>query len=609
MEVVDDTRLMELARDPARELLPAARRESVVRPLIVLLAFLPGLLGFWNRSPDESMCRFGLHAFDVAMEDRPLDWLASATREASERSSFGSPLAILLTAVGLKIELFSPVNRLLLVSYLSSVLLLLCLGGLAQKVGGHRFALLTVCLACGHRELLALSESLPPAALPLALALLSSREWLVHQLSGGPLVSWSLVASSLALAASWLSGGESALASWCVLSAVSLWSVFFKGEPSSRSTLGRMIRHRISGLMSASMSLFLVTLMAAVIVVGWQYAFSQKLSLTNFTEGFFWPRKLRPVEFPTIVVATNVLVQAMGAWLGFVLLGVLQAFRSRTDQLGRASTLGTGFLIVWTAVAWLGWWATGTSPSGEAAQSSVWAGWRLLPLLFLAAQGLDAVLRREIGLGRVLSMTLVTLGVISSPHWVPQLSNPVTRTWLAACVLTGGIIVWVGWLKVSKSEFHTRLVLLSCVGILVLADLASGLFSWPRLADDERELLALRHQLTTEVLPDECWLVTEETPPARLRFFLRSLWSDVAVREARDWEAVLPKSLRDSSAKAADNLHARAIVVTWGNSKAPAEDLKRRGQVLTQITAPHYFQGRLVKGYRWAERGEGASSR
>lgn len=609
MEVVDDTRLMELAREPARELLPAARRESVVRPLIVLLAFLPGLLGFWNRSPDEPMCRFGLQAFDVAREDRPLDWLVSATHAGSERSSFGSPFAVLLTAVGLKIELFSPVNRLLLVSYLSSVLLLLCLGGLAQKIGGHRFALLTVCLACGHRELLALSESLPPAALPFALALLSSRELLVHQLSGGPLVSWSLVASSLALAACWLSGGESALASWCVLSAVSLWSVFFKGEPSSRSTLGRVIRQRISGLMSASMSLFLVTLMAAVIVVGWQFAFSQKLSLTNFTECFFWPRKLLPIEFSTAVVATNVLVQAMGAWLGFVLLSVLQATRARTDQLGRASTLGTGFLLVWTAVAWLGWWATGTSPSGEAAQSSVWAGWRLLPLLFLAAQGLEAVLRREIGLGIVLTMTLVTLGVVSSSHWVPQLSNPTARTWFAVYVLTGGVIVWAGWLKISKSERQVRLMLLSCVGTLVLVDLSSGLFAWPRLADDERELLALRHQLMMEVPPDECWLVTEETSPARLRFFLRSLWSGVAVREARDWEGLVPKSPRDSSAKAADNLHTRAIVVTWGNSKAPAEDLKRRGQALTQITAPHYFRGRLVKGYRWKERGEGTSSR
>lgn len=600
---------MELAREPARELFAAARRESVVRPLIVLLAFLPGLLGFWNRSPDEPMCRFGLQAFDVAMEDRPLDWFVSATRGASERSSFGSPLAVLLTAVGLKIELFSPVNRLLLVSYLSSVLLLLCLGSLAQKVGGHRFALLTVCLACGHREFLALSESLPPAALPFALALLSSRELLVHQLSGGPLVSWSLVASSLALVACWLSGGESALASWCVLSAVSLWSVFFKGEPSSRSTLGRVIRHRISGLMATSVSLFLVTLMAAVIVVGWQYAFSQKLSLPNFAEGFLWPRKLRLVEFPTVVVATNVLVQAMGAWLGFVLLSVLQAARSRTDQLGRPSTLGTGFLIVWTVVAWLSWWATGASQSGEAAQSSVWAGWRLLPLLFLAAQGLDAVLRREFGLGRVLTMTLVTVGVVNSSHWVPQLSNPMTRTWFAACALTGGIIIGAAWLKVSRSECRTRLLLVSCVGILVLTDLASGLFSWPKLADDERELLALRHQLMTEVPPDKCCLVTEETPPARLRFFLRSLWSDVAVREARDWEAVLPKSPRDSSAKTVDNHHTRAIVVTWGNTKAPAEDLRRRGQALTQVTVPHYFQGRLVKGYRLTERVERTNSR
>ena len=65
MEVVNDARLMELVREPAKELLPAARRASVVQPLMVLLAFLPGLLGFWNRSLDEATCRQGLLAFDV----------------------------------------------------------------------------------------------------------------------------------------------------------------------------------------------------------------------------------------------------------------------------------------------------------------------------------------------------------------------------------------------------------------------------------------------------------------------------------------------------------------------------------------------------------------
>ena len=53
----------------------------------------------------------------------------------------------------------------------------------------------------------------------------------------------------------------------------------------------------------------------------------------------------------------------------------------------------------------------------------------------------------------------------------------------------------------------------------------------------------------------------------------------------------------------------RAIVVTWGSSKLPAEELKRRGQTLTQVTAPHYFQGRLLKGFRWVERSEVPVSR
>jgi hypothetical protein len=519
----------------------------------------------------------------------------------------------------------SPESRLLLVSYLSSVWLLLCLACLAKTMGGGRFALLTICLACGHREFLALSESLPPAALPLAFAILSSRELLAHQTSdGSPLVSWSLMTSSLALAASWLAGGESALASWCVLFAVSLLSVFSKHDSLTRGTWGRAIRQRFSTLMIAIAGLLLVTLMAAAIVVGWQSAFSQKLSLPSLVGNSSWSRRPWPIEFQSVAASMQTLMQTAGTWLGFVMLSVLQLARVRQPQTDRASTPGIGFLVGWSAVAWITQSAIGAVPGGESAHSSVWAGFQLLPLLFLAAWGLDAVLRREVGVESALTVTLVTLGAVFAPRWADRLPNSITGSWFAAGVLMGAIVIGTGVLvvrKIAKSESHCRMALLSCVVLVVVTDFTSGFFSRPRLMDDDRELQAFRRQLITETPPNECWLMTEETSPARLRFFLRSLWRGVALREAKDWETVLLNSPRKSAAKPvepektrskrtpAEITKTRAIVVTWGTPKLPADDLKRRGQALTQVTAPHYFQGRLLKGYRWIERAEGPNSR
>lgn len=623
MEVVNDARLMELVREPARELLPAARRASVVQPLVVLLAFLPGLLGFWNRSLDESSCRQGLLAFDVVAGEQPIDWFVTASRQSAESSRPAFPLATLLTALGLRVDLLSPESRLLLVSYLSSTLLLLCLGCLAKKVGGSRFALLTVCLACGHREFLALSESLPPVALPLAFAVLSFRAMLAHQTADGAVLSWPLVASGLALAACWLSGGELALAGLGVLLVVSLLSVVSSKDPSARSPLKRVLRQRLTNLVIAVVSMLLVTMIAIAIVAGWQSAFSERVRLPTLAGNSFWFRRVWPVE-SRAAEAAQALLQMMGAWLGFVVLGVVQVARCRAPHRDGMGGGATSFLVGWSAVAWLSWWVTWPVHHGNWANTVTWSGFLLLPLLFLAACGLDAVLRREFSLGSVVTVTLATLGIVSAPQWVARLPNSFTGSWFIVSLLTGVFVVAAGVLvirRLAKSEPHSRLMLLSCVALLVLTDVASGVFSRPRLADDERELLALRRQLVSETPPDECWLTTDEASPARLRFFLRSLWRDVALREVKDWETVLVEPPRTSAATSVEpgtssakgspvkTAKPRAIVVTWGSSKLPPEELKRRGQTLTQVTAPHYFQGRLLKGYRWIERPEGPVSR
>ncbi len=623
MEIVNDARLMELVREPARELLPAARRASVVQPLIVLLAFLPGLLGFWNRSLSEATCRQGLLAFDVVAGERPMDWFVTASRNAAESSTPVFPLPTLATALGLQVELLSPESRLLLVSYLSSAFLLLCLSCLAKKVGGSRFALLVVCMACGHREFLVLSESLPPVAIPLAFAALSFRAMLAHQTAGQALVSWPLMASSLALAACWLSGGELAIASLGVLLAISLSSVFSREHLSARSTLRRAVRQRFWKLSIAVVNFVLVTTIAVAIVAGWQSVFSDRIHQPILAGSSFWLHRVWPVE-SNAFEAAKALWQMIGAWLGFMVIGVVQVARRRMRQQHGLNIEAAWLLVGWAVVGWLSWWVTWPEHHGAWTNSVTWSGFLLLPMLFFAAWGLEAVLRRELGVGSVVTATLATLGVFFAPHWTARLPSPVTGTWIAASVLTGAIVVWAGLhivRRIARSETHCRLVLLSCVVLLVLTDVTSGAFSRRRLADDERELLAFRRQLITETPPDHCWLMTEESSPARLRFFLRSLWHGVALQEAKDWETVLFKPSRSSATNPVEprtptesrtpvaTRTRRAIVVTWGGSKLPAEDLKRRGQAFTQATTPHYFQGRLLKGYRWNERAEGPNFR
>ncbi len=167
--------------------------------------------------------------------------------------------------------------------------------------------------------------------------------------------------------------------------------------------------------------------------------------------------------------------------------------------------------------------------------------------------------------------------------------------------------------RASNSESLSRIALFSCVTILVLLDVSEGILSRPPLADDERELLAFRRQLMTETPPKECWLLTDESSPARLQFLLRSLWHDVTLREANDWESLVGTSRKvpaTNSTMSKSNVtpivtsKTHAIVVTWGSPKLPASELKRRGQSLSLSTTPHYLQGRPLKAYRWVVRAE-----
>ena len=623
MEVVNDAQLMELVREPARELLPWARRASVVQSLVVLLAFMPGLVGFWGRAPNEATCQQGLLAFDVTSGERPIDWIVKASRGTLDRSEPGAPLATLLTAIGLEVELLSPESRLLLVSYLSSVLLLLSLGNLAHKIGGSRFALLTVCLACGHREFLALSESLPPVALPLALAVLSFRALLAHQTADTPLLSWPLIASGFALGACSLASAEVASASWCVLLVVSVLSVCSKKGSSGRGLLGRGIRHRLFDLMIVFASLMLLSVLAWGVFAGWHSAFSKEISLPKFGESASWFRRSVPAA-SQVSVMVHAVLQTTGAWLGFALLGVVQVVRGRMKFQDGAGTRGFWFLAGWSSVALIVGWVTLPAAEGDRANSSTWMGFFLLPMLLLAAAGLEAVLRREFSLGAVVMTTLLTISVVLAPDWMKRQPSLLFGSGVVVRVLAGMLVIGGGVYlirRIAKSESLSRMTLLSCVALLVLVDVSFGILARPGLADDERELLAFRRQLVTENRPDECWLLTIEPPPARLRFLLRGLWHNVAWREANDWETVVAKSRQSAptqpielaksmpNAAPLDASKGRVLVVTWGNVKAPTADMNRRSQSLIQSTTPHYLYGRPLKGFRRIDRGDRSNHR
>lgn len=617
MDVVSDARLMELVREPAKELLPAARRASVVQPLVVLLAFLPGVLGFWNPTLDEATSRQGLLALDVVASERPSDWFVTATRESSAASQRAFPLQTLLSALGLRAALLTPEGRLHLVSYLSSAFLVLSLSGLARRAGGHRMALLVALLACGHREFLIFSETLPAVPLPLAFGVLSLHAMLAHRESEAEWLSWPLIGCGCGLAACWLSGGGVAWAIAAVLLAWNLATCFECRISKTSKSWSRVLRQRLSIVAVSIVNLGSVLLIAGVLVAGWRFAFAESMSLPSLAENSWWLRRLWPAE-SRLADVSQTLIPLLGAWLGFVVIGAVVGARLEFRQ-DRPTKEWLPLMASWCLVAGLSGWLMWPDAASDGNAPTIWSGFVLLPLLFLAAAGVEVILNRQLGIASVLVTTLLTIGVVASSRWSPRWSVRIEQLGVGTGVVLSAIALSVAVFIVRRaaaSESGRRGLLLSCVMLLMLLDVAAGFFARPKLMDDERELLAFRRQLLNDQRPDECWLIADDNAPARLRYFLRSVWRGVPLREVPTWEAVFtnvssnPTGQRSvASSSEAGTRKARALVVTWGQPKRPAEEVKRRGQVLTQTTAPHYFQGRPFKSFRWQERIDAAIAR
>ena len=615
MNVVDDARLLELAREPIRELLPTACRVYAMKPLVVLLAFLPGLLVFRYPTLDEATASAGLQALKISAATTPLEWMIASARELPSDGPMLAPLASVVMALSLSSDLLTPESRMLLVSYASSVFLLLSLFALTSKIGGSRFAFAAVLLTCCHRDFLEMSCRLPPVSLALSFALLSFRGIQSHQNDDDRLVSWPLIGAGIALGACWLTGSSIAIAAWLIIGLQSFFAAAFDcSHRAASAPWQRIVRLRLLQMAHMLLAMLIVTAIAAtlgclwnVLAVGLRPASLWQLVVC---QSGIVPDKLSWPWFTSIraAAASRAFLELSGTLLGFVLLGLFNSARGIVQIKSEASCRRDRFVLSWFAIAWVTWFISWPVHRGEFVTSVPWSALILVPIILLAAQGLEEILGRRFGLGAVLIATLVTLAVNLAPcisaRWTLMVTPEGIVTSLMGFLLISVFGVWL-FRRLCCDDRRRRIVILLCVVAGVATNAVIGLWSLRHQTDDERELIAFRRQLSAETIPAECWLICDEVPPARIRFFLQSLWRQRVVRWAPDWDTMFAGTTdRVATPEQLVSESNSRIVVTWGTQKWPAADLRQRGQALVQATDPHFFQRRLLKAYRWSERPE-----
>jgi hypothetical protein len=614
LSVLNDSQLGELAREPAAELFQRANHASVVAPLIVLLAFLPGLLIFWNPSFNETTCLRGLRALDVNSGDSLVDWMVAASRATPEDSAQARPLASLLTATAMRIGLLVPEKRLLLAGYVSAVGLLFALAGLGRQLVGSRFAFLTVLLVATHHDFLTLCGNLPPACLPLTFALLSIRSLLAGQDSNSAAVSWHQVGSGLALAACWLSGAEVAMATFVALCLMTL----LHPQPAVvHSTFRMKLKQFVLQLTLDTVKLLVVTMIAAAIIIAWQLAVMGKQpSVREFVANLL----LWSIPKTRSTPASNwepirSLLDTLGAALGFFVLGlvsVLRDWRSRGDAQRRMTSR---VLVIGMIVAGAGWWLNWESHRGQFTNVLAWPGLLLVAVLVMSARGCEGILRREFTTATSTVLIVIAVG-FSLVRVINQFPSSLASdpAFVVEPLIVLTIAALVGWSCTRRwmTESRQQRLLLCGIVCALAVEVRDSVRTVQFTTNDERELMAFRRQLLEPSPPSHCWLLTDEPSPARLRFFVQSLWQDSEVRLARSWEELLvdPSVSRTTNTAQPPSIPVeslpRMVVITWGSHKIPSQELRRHGQILIQTTAPHYYRQRPLNGYRFTRRDSAA---
>ncbi len=638
VEIVDDVRLLELAREPVRELTRAGVRTAALKPLVVLFAFLPGLLVFRSPVVDDRAATWGLKAVEIGLPDfeelktgstdSVREWIKSAARILPGQTAPDSVPACLLSVLSLRFEVVSPESRLLLVSYVSVVLLIFALYGLAAQMDETRVAVLAALLVCCHGEFLALNRGLPPVALALAFAVFAFQGLLAHQRSGQSWLSWSVIRSGMALSLCWMSDASIATEAIGVIGLLVLVVACDPASDLNRVPFRFGTRMVLSRGLHGLWTLVLVVSIPSLVVFFWRVLSSANDvptlgSLVTSSNDRDMLQTLSVPRWTYVVQAAATLPRYL---LGFVSLGVVQTCRGSNEADAIPRRRGSQFLLIWTVCGLSAWVREWSTHQGDFSTSVAWPSLLLLPLLLLAARGLNAVLQRQFGLGMVGATTLVAFAANLALSAPMRILNPLTWNMVTGGVIAVGVLILsaIKLAKLASNERQLRVLLRVCAISLIATNIVSGVRSLHLPVDDERELQAFRRQLSTEPTPAACWVISESSAPTRLQFFLRSLWRTAPLYRAGGWEEIFVETPVDpTTAKRSEPITVAApnqstsaperlalssdlprIVVTWGSQKWPAADLRRRNDTLTQVTAPHYFQHRLLKAYRWSNRSD-----
>ncbi len=586
MVIISDQELLQRSVEPAHDLFPVMKRAAVMSPLIVLLAFGPGLLAFHSYRIDELSAWFGLQCLgksslivdsNNALISQPplLRWLYSGFLSLTGHYS----------------------SSLVLFSYFSTALLLFISYRFTRTFYNARYAVVFCFLLAFHPVVLKQIQLIEAPAFSILFAVLTIWGFFSHTQTESGIVSYKLLCSGISLGICLLSGGTLALGVLLLLGLYILNPVSFS---QSRSVSDSKKLPVLKEAIRVWKSLLLLAFTGFAVGGWWELMAAS--SIDGFWEKWFrgpgqpnislyWKSEFYPSYFIRDIMSS------MGFLMGFALFGLFHGVKRVLNPQGNYQDIAwLRLILTWVLCGLFFWWGVQYLPQMKTSTRAMWKLFLIIPLLAVVAWEFQQIALRRVSYPTVLAVfTIGVLSVIfiSSSH-EDTLSPQVSSAFLRQLIILGLSLIMVLWYshRFKKEQGH-RIVEMALVIALSCLHVVYGVYSVPVPNPAGERLLQFEHQLRLTQNVTDCLLVTKgKDYPQELTFLLFYLWEDVKFKQIQG--AVLPQDLdlpegAGTSSKPDPTLK-KQLIVRWGVSPVALRNIVNAGIILKPVASPEIYK-------------------
>lgn len=594
--VADDTQLVELSAEPAQKLFPALDRKHAFNPLLATLVVLTGLYALEHRTLSDADALWGLRSLNVLAASTPQDVVIPAGVGPDDALRFQPPLGTWLSAAAmLLVGSAGPLSPVLVSAGamlgVAGMMALLC-----SQTSRPVLRFWVVLILAFHAPFLAQVQDPAPHALAIFFSLGTFWGYLNHVHAGTAVVSMRLLVAGVSLGLCLLAGGPLALLVLLVLLVYTLGLVGHSRRARNRQA-GRKTEVWVGWPALQSLALLSVTGFA---VGGWWFLMMYSRFGNTFLHGWLTGSSHQnvaalqleqPPSLLSLSTAATQIVGVLGVYWSLSLFGLLRACRNVYDGSDESRRQWLLFVTVWLLCAFLVFPSYVRHPAVDPGMVTLWQLFMLLPAILMAGYALEEITLRRSRLSNVFLLTvlvLITGGLLRTGLERRQLiAHPLFYVVLAATAAVG---CWLHYFC-RYGEQTRRIALSGMVAVQLASGVGVGIASIHRNQQDEPGLTRFHSTLKNIRRVEHCALVSEDTPPVRLVYTVRSVWPDVAVELAESWDTALERVFTDR----AD--HARTLLIDWSLGDTRPVNFRLGGLQVQSISEPEIFQGRELRGF------------